>query len=110
MSIEIFSLDDKIAVLDVEIQEARSGRRAPGTALYRHYEVLKAIAADVRARQALPRNSTLGAIERELVRLRQTRTVDGFDVGRMTELSNMVNSRWPVISQALERYGEESAE
>lgn len=110
MSVGIFSIDDKIAALDVEIKEARQGRREPGSALHRQYEVLKAIAADLRARQQLPRNNVLGSLERELEQMRRSRTALGYDQGRVMELANIVVSRWPVISQALEQFGEESAE
>lgn len=110
MSVGIFSIDDKIAALDVEIKEARRGRREPGSALHRQYEVLKAIAADLRARQQLPRNNVLGSLERELEQMRRSRTALGYDQGRVMELANIVVSRWPVISQALEQFGEESAE
>lgn len=110
MTVGMFSLDDKLAALDIEIKEARQGRRDPGSALHHQYEVLKAIADDVRVRQQLPRSNLLGSLEREVSRLRGSKTAAGFDLGRMTELANLIVSRWPTISQALEQFGEESAE
>lgn len=111
MSLDVFSIDDKIAALELEIAEARKFRREPSSPMQRHFKILKAIAADLRARQQLPRSNALGALERELVRLKASRDARGsYDAGRAAEMANIVVSRWPTISQALEMFGEESAE
>lgn len=111
MSVGIFSIEDKLEALDMEIAERRTARRQPGSAMHRQYEILKSVAADLRARQELPRNNALGAMERELVRLKSTVTPEGFyDPNRSRELVNIVVSKWPTISQALEQFGEETAE
>lgn len=111
MSVDIFSIDDKLAAIEIEIGRTRQFRREPSSTVQRHYTVLKAIAADLRARQMLPRNNALGAMERELVRLKSTVSPEGFyDATRSRELVNIVVSKWPVISQALEAFGELSAE
>jgi predicted esterase len=110
MTLNLFSIEDKIAVIEAEIAEARQFRREPGSPMQRHYQILKAIAADLRARAEHPRSNALGALERELTRLRSSKTALGYDQGRIIELATLVVSKWPTISQALERYGEESAE
>ncbi len=113
MSAPVFSIEDKINALDMEIKEMRDdARRAgPGTALHRQYEVLKAVTADLRARQQLPRNNALGALEREIIRMKAARLASGaYQPNHAMEMANVVVSKWPVISQALERFGEESAE
>lgn len=106
-----FSIEEKIRAVDVEINEARKFRREPGSAIQRHYEVLKAVAADLRARQHLPRNNTLGRLERELSDMTERRAPEGaYQPGHLVKFANTVISRWPTISQALEQFGEESAE
>lgn len=110
MSIKVYPLLDKIDAMAVEIEESRKARRAPGSAEHRHYEILKAISADLRGRQQLPRNNTLGEIERALDQLKQSRTPEGYDTGQMIRFANLLVNKWPTISQALEHFGEESAE
>jgi hypothetical protein len=109
--IKEFTLQEKIAAISLELAEIQAeARRNPGSSLHRQYETLKAIAADLRARQDLPRNNALGALGREIARVKASKTGLGYSEGRMIELGNIVISKWPVISQALEQFGEESAE
>lgn len=112
MALQTYTLEDKIAALAIEISEARKFRREPGSAMQRHYEILKAISADLRAREELPRNNTLGAMTREMERLLISKVdgASGYPVARMQDLAQLVIGRWPTISQALELFGEESAE
>lgn len=112
MSLRTFTLEEKIAAIEMAIVEARGGRRSPGSAEQRHYEVLKSIAADLRARLELPRSNALGELERALIRMKEApRTVvNEYDQTRMVEVTKIVISKWPYVSQALERFGEESAE
>lgn len=108
MSVGIFSLDAKVEALNLEIEEARKGRREPGSALHRHYQVLQAIAADLRARQPLPRNDALADLEAALRLMKSARTNAGhYDQARMIAVAEVVVGRWPVISQALEKFKEE---
>lgn len=112
MALQVFTLEDKITALGIEIDAARKFRRDPGSAMQRHYEVLKAISADLRARQALPQSNTLGAMRREMERLLISKVdgASGYPPGRMQDLAQLVIGRWTTISQALEHFGEESAE
>ena len=110
MTVGIYSLAEKQAAMDVEIKEARAGRRSPGSALHHQYEVLKSIAADLRARQELPRNNTLGQLERQIELVRKSGTALGYDRMRLMELANFLINRWPIVSQALEQFGEEAME
>lgn len=110
MALEHFTLDEKLAALEVEIVESRRTARPPGSAAQRHHQLLKAIAADVRGRQEFPRSNALGAIEREIERVQRSKTALGYDRGCLEHLANVTISKWPTISQALERFGEESTE
>lgn len=110
MTVGIYSLDQKLSAMDIEIKEARVGRRDPGSALQHQYEVLKSIAADLRARQQCPRSNTLGQLERQIELVRKSGTALGYDQMRLMELANLIINRWPTVSQALEIFGEESCE
>lgn len=111
MALKTFSLDDKIGAMHLEIVDARRSDRPPGSPAQRQYEILKAIAADLRGRQQMPRNNTLGELGRLLEKMKcAPRNGNGFDRDYTTAVVNLVVSRWPTISQALEQFGEESAE
>ncbi len=111
MSLRVFTLEDKIRAIETEIMEARGADRPPGSLAQRHYELLKSIAADLRARKHLPRNNALGELELALdLMKRAPRLTAGYNESKMIAVTNIVISKWPVISQALEQFGEESAE
>lgn len=113
MSLHLFSVAEKLAAMEIEIMESRGRNRAPGSANQRHHEILKAISSDLRARQQLPRNNALGALERELESMKRQKChgVDfGYDMRSMARVTSVLISKWPVISQALEAFGEVSAE
>ena len=111
MTLRVFTIDDKIAALHLELDEARRLERPSGSAAQRHYEVLKAIGADFRARQGLPRNGALCELTAEIERVKKTGGREGgYDHGRLVALANLLISKWPLVSQALERFAEEHAE
>jgi hypothetical protein len=110
MILHLFTIEEKIDAIEAELKWSRSARREPGSREQRHHELLKAIAADLRARQTLPRNNALGDLSRTLEKMKSSKTALGYEQGKMIEVANVVVSKWPVISQALELFGEESAE
>ncbi|MHB8272025.1 hypothetical protein [Bradyrhizobium sp.] len=112
MSLHTFSIDDKITAIEAAINESRARNRQPGSANQRHHEILKAIAADLRARQQLPRNNALGELGRSLARLKEgTRARgEGYEEGKMIAVANALIRHWPHVAQSLEMFGEESAE
>lgn len=116
MTLNLSTLDQKISAIDqliVMVREGMSGRSGLTTAEIEHYEALKAIGADLRARQRMPKNNALGALERELVLMKAGKPAGrgaSYEQARMNQVANIVISKWPVIRQALEKYGEESAE
>lgn len=111
MALRLVSLEDKIKALDTEIVEARRVDRPPGSAAQHHYEALKSLAADVRARMDFPRSNALGELERAIARMIKSKTVPlGYDRNMMSEVANVLVNKWPAVSQALEMFGEQSCE
>jgi hypothetical protein len=111
MALKLFTIEEKLAVMHAEINEQRKCDRPPGSAAQRHFEILKAVAADLQARLELPRNNALGDLNRAMERMAQSKTALGYyDVERMAQVATVVISKWPVISQALEAFGELSSE
>jgi hypothetical protein len=111
MALKLFTIEEKLAVIHAEIAEQRQSVRRPGSAAQRHYEILKSIAADLQARLELPRNNALGELNRAMERMVQSKDTFGYyDVERMAQVATVVISKWPIICQALENFGEESAE
>lgn len=74
------------------------------------YMALKGLMNDLNGRIALPRSNALGEIERSLQRTYATRVGRSYDVGQLTAVANTLMKHWPVIRQALEHFGEISAE
>jgi len=110
MSLHLFTLAEKIEALTIEVDSARRVARPSGSAAQRQYAVLKAILADLKARAVFPRSQPLGELERALARMQRSKTALGYDEGHMVAVANTVINKWPVISQALEQFGEISAE
>lgn len=109
MALLVVSLEDKLAAIEREINESRRNDRPPGSAAQRHHEALKALAIDVRARMDFPRSNALGELTRAVQRMIESKTRHYDDV-RMIHVANVLINKWPFVSQALERFGEESAE
>jgi len=109
MSLHTLSIEDKLAVVEAVIRSMRpNGRQDPEAA--RSYEALKAVAADLRARLEHPRSNALGSLGRALAAVKASKGPLGYDQGKLLQVANIVINKWPTISQALEQFGEESAE
>jgi HAMP domain-containing protein len=109
MSLRVVPLEEKLAVLVSEIEAWRRANRSPGSDAQHRYEVLKAIAADVRARIELPRSNALGELERAITRMIESKE-QHYDQTRMLHVANVLINKWHTVSQALEQFGEESNE
>lgn len=111
MSLHLFTIDEKIEAVEAEIERARQFRKEQGTEMRRHYDVLKAVARDLKARQVYPRSNTLGSLQRQVANAVKGKVQNGgYREGHLVEIGHTVMGRWPTISQALEQFGEESAE
>lgn len=103
MALKLYTLEEKIAAVEkvLDFLEGKDPVSKP----------LVAIAIDLKGRQDLPRSAARGEMERSL-----QRAVAGKDeAGNYTDkdlrfIANTVIQYWPTISQALEQFGEESAE
>lgn len=106
MGIKVFTIEEKIELIeDIIVFLRKRGNRGD-----EQHAILIALVKDLRARRDFPRSNTLGALSREVRSVLDSG--DDFDKrhGRLIHLGNMVLNRWPTISQALEQWGEESAE
>ena len=112
MSLKTFriSLSDKIKVVDLLIADARRAARDGDESASERWRALKSVAADLEARRGYPRSNALGELERILDRVQRSKTPLGYDQNQLADLARHVISKWPFISQALERFGEEGAE
>lgn len=104
------SLDEKIYVVDQLIYDWRKDARSGDPETVRIHTTLKAIFADLQARQQLPTSNALGELRRILDRVLKSKTSLGYDENQLGELAKHVINKWPTISQALEQFGEESRE
>lgn len=97
---------DKLEVVEKLIEDFRwGGRPDPESEEYRSYEVLKAIAADLRGRMETAPTIAEVELERRITRFRDSKTPLGYATGPTQALATEVVARWPVIRQALERFG-----
>ena len=108
MTLKIISLEQKITTIDKMLDTLReAGVRSQDP---EQFATMAAIAADLRGRQQLTRSQTLGELTRALGRLERSKTALGYEAGRLVEVANLLISKWPTVSQALEQFGEETAE
>lgn len=107
MSLKLYSVDDKIKVVDdILVFLRKSGWRYTI-----EHSVLTNIAKELRARRDIRKSVTLVALESEIEAVVASKNGSaGYDHGRLIHLANMVVSRWPAISQALEQSAEETAQ
>jgi hypothetical protein len=104
MVLRMLSIEQKLDVVERVVRAHH--RRLDSTAV----AGLKAIAHDLRARVDIPRSNALGELERALKRMEQSKTEIGYDRNRMAEVAKVIINKWPFIRQAMEEFGEESAE
>jgi hypothetical protein len=103
MALRMMSVEDKLAVVERVIRNHRD-QRSPTV------QTLKALAKDLRARVDVPKSNALGQLERALQKMQETRTDTGYDRNMMSEVAKVVINKWSHIRQALEEFGEETAE
>lgn len=102
-------LDEQIRMVDSMLQRfgPRKGHTQEQQALA---TVLKAIHANLVARQQHPRSLPLGELERALDRAVQSKSALGYEIRDLANIANVVIRRWPHIREALEWFGEETAQ
>ena len=113
MSLHLYSLAEKLDAITTEIVAIKKAGFKPGSAQQRQYNALKAIAADIRARQIFPRSMPLGELERALKAMKDALPPGpgaSYPADKMAYVANVLINRWPFVQQALESFGSESAE
>lgn len=100
-----FTLAEKIAVLDNLIEEFRWARSKPEIPEHVTYSTLKAISADMRARLGSAPSVAEHEIGRRITAVRQAKTINGNLTGAIMALGQEVHARWPLVQQALNRFG-----
>lgn len=110
MGLKTFDLEDKLSEVEKLIISARKSRGEVGSAGYRRYMVLKAIADDIRARMDRPRSLSLGELERCIQKVKDSQNPSGYQSGPLMNTANTLINHWPFVRQALEHFGESSAE
>lgn len=110
MGFRMHTLEQKLALVERLIVDSREEARSGSADAVETNSILKDLATEFRARLELPRNQALGAMERALYQVVRSKTSLGYDEGKMIAVANVVLHKWPTIRQALEQYGEESAE
>jgi hypothetical protein len=102
MTLHVFTIQEKLeAVENLIALWRRTGAAAVDL------DLLKAIAADLRARLDHVPSAALVSLEQRVVAMKRTRSTLGYHTGAMIGLSQEVAARWPVVRQALERFGAE---
>jgi len=90
-----YTLQEKIAAVERQIMDTKN-------------PVLKAVAADLRARLGHAPSAAEVEITNRLNSVLSSPNRHGvYDTGKMIGLANIVISKWQVIQQALERFGSE---
>lgn len=95
------TLEEKIAEVERLIVEERRLTGRAGS------EVLRAIAADLRARLDFRPSVALVDIERRVAAVAHSKSSTGYDPAKLHVLGEGTAVYWPIIKQALERFGAE---
>ena len=101
-------LAEQIDAVTRLLDDLRWARNEPGCIEYRTFEALKTIAKDLRARQPQVPGATLLALRRRLADAAASKTAFGFEHSALMGIGQETIGRWPVIRQALERFGAEA--
>ena len=105
MSFHPFTTLEKLIVVETLIDETRLTMEGVGD--HHRLKVLRAIGADLRGRLEGVPNQALLELERRLLSAEKSKTRLGRERGAMIGVAEELIGRWPVVKQALERFGEE---
>lgn len=107
MSLHLYTSDQQLEGVERLIQDLR-GDYSPATR--RNVDILKSLAAELRARLDIPRAISLGELERALLNMKRSKTPLGYDRNKMAAVTEVLIKHWPFVRLALEHFGEETAE
>lgn len=97
----MITLQDKLAAVERLIEDLRWAREKPDALERETFLALKEIAKDIRARMDGVPQAAVFELESRVNAIRN----HGSSTPRMHQLAAEFISRWPVIKQALERFG-----
>lgn len=107
MGVFAVTTEQKLATVERLIPLYRAIGRA--TADDGIHESLKAIASDLRAVRDFKQGQAQSELQAALIRVRDSRKGTDYDVDSLMSLTEALLRRWPLVSQALERFGDEAA-
>jgi len=101
------TLQDQIDAIDHLINDFRWARNETYCIEHDIYLALKEIAKDLRARLPAAPSDALLALQRRIADAAATKgpAMQGFDRSALAGIGEEVIGKWPVIRQALERFG-----
>jgi len=106
MTLRLYTTAQKRHVVDELSAAERRAAQSCGQplAMAHRYQVLSAIASDLRARENFAGSATTAELERHLRQAQEGRDDAGYATGDMIALANIFISKWPLISQALKQF------
>lgn len=104
MSRGVFTLHEQLEEIERLIEaEKDKGGVADNISL----AIQRSIASDIRARINHDGSVTKAALEQRLHFMRRSKTPLGYSNGSMVGVAQELIGRWPVVKQALERFGKD---
>ena len=108
-----FTTADKLAFLEELIEVVRAERRIRALETRagaepsdtRRFELLKALAADTRARLEGAPSAAMSALQSRLDAVDRSKTGLGYSRDRLISTAEELIARWPVVKQSLELFG-----
>lgn len=107
MSLHLYSAEEQLESVEQLIRDLRQDQ-SPSTR--RHVDVLKSMAADLRANLDRPHAIALGELEGALRNMKRSKGALGYDNGKMVAVAERLVRHWPFVKLALQHFGEETAE
>ncbi|HXL66624.1 MAG TPA: hypothetical protein VN938_16365 [Xanthobacteraceae bacterium] len=100
-------LTDAETLLEIEalIESFRWARGDTAAPENKTYLALKAMADDLRGRQANRIGEAQAELQKAIDAAAKTKTILGYEINHLRRIAEETIGRWPVIRQALERFG-----
>jgi hypothetical protein len=103
----IFSVTQKLKVIERAIEDLRWARNDFSVPENRIYLILKGIADDLRARLPETPGDTLRGLDEVILAAKRAKLKDGYETGHLRRIAEYVIGSWPVLRRGLEKLQEE---
>lgn len=103
----LFTTQEKLSVVEGLIEAFRRSGGDSDDNRYR-LRVMAAIASDLRGRLEQAPNIALTELERRIAAVVRSKTPLGYGNGPLVGVGEELIGRWPIVKQALERFGADS--